>query len=105
MLINTEGDVAVVEILLGQVHTVLSPTFEITLGQSVQTQLLRAWKSGLTTRSQVVSPKYDMGAYMTTLFEGEAHDNIESRVKQKTMLNMTFNVTIVTFWMTFFMNK
>ena len=37
----------------------------------MQTQLLRAWKLGLITRSQVTSPKYDMGAYIT-FFEDEA---------------------------------
>jgi hypothetical protein len=42
----------------------------------MQSQPLRAWKLGLTTLQgfQVISSKYDMGAYMTTLFGGEAWD-------------------------------
>ena len=36
----------------------------------MQSQPSRAWKLGLTTShgSQVLSPKYDMDAYMVTLF-------------------------------------
>ena len=42
----------------------------------MQSQPLRAWKLGLTTLhgSQVLSPKYDMDAYMATFFGGEAWD-------------------------------
>ena len=52
------------------------PKSQFTRGQSVQSQPLRAWKLGLTTShgSQVVSLKYDMDAYMATLFGGEAQD-------------------------------
>jgi hypothetical protein len=41
----------------------------------VQSQPLRAWKLGLTTSHRVPSLKYDMDAYMATLFGGEANDN------------------------------
>ena len=42
----------------------------------MQFQPLRAWKLRLTTShgSQVLSPNYDMDAYMATLFGGEAWD-------------------------------
>jgi hypothetical protein len=57
-------------------HKVPGPKSQITLGQTVQSSLLRAWKLGLTTSQRVPSPspKYDMNTYMTTLFEGEMHD-------------------------------
>ena len=42
----------------------------------MQSQPLRAWKLGLSTShmSQFLSPDYDMVAYMTPLFGGEAWD-------------------------------
>ena len=42
----------------------------------MQTQLMRAWKLGLTISHwcRVLSLNYDMDAYMATLFEGEARD-------------------------------
>ena len=42
----------------------------------MQSQPLRAWRLELTTSHgpQALSPKYDMNAYMATLFEGEAWD-------------------------------
>ena len=43
----------------------------------MQSQLLRAWKLGLTNsdvRSQVLSAMYDIDAYMASLFGGEAWD-------------------------------
>ena len=38
----------------------------------MQPELLRAWKLGLTTSHgcRVLSPKYDMDAYMVTFFGG-----------------------------------
>jgi hypothetical protein len=49
---------------------------QVTWGWSVQSQLLREWKLGLTTSygSQVLSLKYDMDAYMAICFGGEAWD-------------------------------
>ena len=42
----------------------------------MQSQPLRAWKLGLTTSHefQVLSPKYEMDAYMATHFGGEPQD-------------------------------
>ena len=42
----------------------------------MQSQPLRAWKMGLTTShgSHIMSPKYDMDAYMATLYGGVACD-------------------------------
>ena len=50
-----------------------SSKIQLTWGQPAQSQPLRAWKLGLTRwfelniRFQVLSPKYDMDAYMATL--------------------------------------
>ena len=55
-------------------HGVTSPKSQVTWGSSKQSQPLRAWKLGLTTAHKVGSPKYDMDAYMATLFGGEAWD-------------------------------
>jgi hypothetical protein len=41
----------------------------------MQSQLLRAWKVGFTTSHEVPSPKYDMDAYMATMFGGEAWES------------------------------
>ena len=51
----------------------------------MQSQLLRAWKLGLTTshRSLVLSPKYDMDAYMATLLEVRLGTCIENWAEQK----------------------
>ena len=53
---------------------VISP--KVTWGQYVQSQLLKAWMLGLTTShgSEVFKPKYDIDAYMATLFGGEVWD-------------------------------
>ena len=58
-------------------HGVPSPKFQVTWGQFMQSQPLRAWEVGilpLHMRSQVSSLKYDMDAYMAILFGGEAWD-------------------------------
>ena len=47
---------------------------QVTWCRSVESQLLRAWKLGLTTSHRVPSPKYDKENYMTTLFGGETWD-------------------------------
>ena len=58
----------------------------------MQSQLLRAWKLGLTTshKSQVLSPNYDMDTYMATLFGGEAKDFM-LRVGSSQKLDPTLN--------------
>ena len=47
-----------------------------------------SWDLPFHTRSQVLSPKYDMDAYMAKKFGGEAR-NLESWVKR--MLNPTLS--------------
>jgi hypothetical protein len=63
------------------------PWSQVTGGQFMQSQPLRAWKLGLTTSSwsKVLGPKYDMA----TLFEGEVRFGtcVESWVEQKTRPN------------------
>jgi hypothetical protein len=55
----------------------------------MQSQLLRAWKLGLTTSHgpQVLSSKYEMNAYMATLLEVRLGTCDESRLKQKAKPN------------------
>ena len=49
-----------------------SPTSQVTRGQSVQSQPLRAWSRDLPHRkSKALSPNYDMDAYMRTHFESK----------------------------------
>ena len=56
------------------------PNSHVTWGQSVQSQPLRDTYNlnclvlALYTGSQVISPNYDMDAYMASLFEDEAWD-------------------------------
>ena len=54
----------------------MGPKSQFSRGQSVQSQPLRAWKLGFLCYMgfQVINFKYDMDAYMTTIFEGEAWD-------------------------------
>ena len=57
----------------------------------MQSQLLRAWKLGLSTAHglQVLCPNYDMDAHMATLFGGEAWDlNCELGQALKLSLNI-----------------
>ena len=64
---------------LGTYHFTRGPKSQVTWGQSVQSQPSRAWKLGTYhftrgPKTQDPSPNYDMDAYMTTLFGGEAWD-------------------------------
>ena len=72
-------------VLRANLHGVPSPKFQVTWGQSLQSQLLRAWNLGLTTShgSQLLSSKHDMDAYITIFFGGEAWDLCSELVKQK----------------------
>ena len=72
-------------------HRFPSHKSQVTCGQSMQSQPLKAWKLGLTTSHRVPSPSpnYDMDAYMTTLFGGEAWDFV-LRVQHSTQVPRIF---------------
>ena len=58
---------------LGPIHMVsqvLSPK-SLVVNQTIQSLPLVAWKLGLTISHGVPSPKYDIDAYIATLFGGE----------------------------------
>ena len=58
-------------------HVILGPIHmesQVTWGQSMQSQPLRAWKLGFTISHVFLSLKYDMDAYMATLIGGKAWD-------------------------------
>ena len=73
-------------------HKVPSPMSQVTWHQSMQSQLLRAWKLGLTTSHRVSSPK-------SQVWHGWLHDNtfwrwglgLVLRVKSSKKLDPTLN--------------
>jgi hypothetical protein len=60
----------------GQFTWVRSPKPQVTWGQSLQSQPLRAWNVRLPTShgSQVLSPKHEIDAYMATLSGSDPWD-------------------------------
>ena len=77
---------------LGPAHTISKSQSQVTWGHSMQSQRLRnneAGTSHFTRGCQVLSPKYDMDAYMATFFWGEAWTGVANWANHKINLDPT----------------